>query len=56
MLRAMGLELANLHLGTAGAREAIMRDLEARKGDWLRAGARRTVAAVSRDHKDWKKA
>ncbi len=55
LLHAMGLDLANLHLGTAGAREAIVRDLEARDGNWLRASARRAVAAVTRDHKDWKK-
>jgi hypothetical protein len=55
-VRAMGLELANLHLGTAGAREAIVRDLQARGSDWLHANARRAVAAVTRDHKDWRKA
>jgi hypothetical protein len=53
MLRAMGVELANVHLGTASRRAAIMRDLEARKGDWLRANAKEAAAAVARDFREW---
>lgn len=56
MLRAMGLELANLHLGTQSPREDIVRDLASRPADWLRAAARRAVAAVTRDFKAWKAA
>ena len=54
MLRAMGLELANVHLGTSSRREAIVRDLKARKGDWLVANAKRAATAVTRDFEDWK--
>ncbi len=39
MLRAMGHELANVHLGTGNRRAAIDRDLSERKGGWLRAAA-----------------
>jgi Ser/Thr protein kinase RdoA (MazF antagonist) len=56
MLRAMGLDLANVHLGTSSRREAIVRDLEGRKGDWLRANAKRAAAAVVRDCEEWKAA
>ena len=48
----MGLELANVHLGTSSRSEAIVRDLEARKGDWLLANAKRAAAAVARDFED----
>ena len=54
MLHAMGLELANVHLGTSSRGDAIARDLKARKGDWLVANAKRAAAAVARDFEDWK--
>jgi hypothetical protein len=54
MLRAMGLELANVHLGTGNRRDAIARDLGTRKGDWLAANAKLAAAAVAADFKDWK--
>jgi hypothetical protein len=56
MLRAMGLELANVHLGAGDARDRIRRDLAARKGDWLGEHARRAAAAVTREFDDWKAA
>ena len=56
MLRAMGLELANVHLGTGNRRAAIVRDLARRDGDWLHANAKLAAAAVARDYADWKAA
>ena len=56
LLHAMGLELANVHLGTSSRSEAIVRDLEARKRDWLLANAKRAAAAVDRDFEEWKSA
>jgi hypothetical protein len=56
MLRAMGLELANVHLGTGNRRNAILRDLERREADWLHANAKRAAEAVTRDYADWKAA
>jgi len=56
MLRAMGLELANVHLGTGNHRSAIQHDLEHRKGDWLVANAKLAAAAVLRDYEEWKAA
>jgi len=54
MLGAMGVELANVHLGTSNPREAILRDLAGRKGEWLRASVKRAAASVTRDYKEWK--
>ena len=54
MLRAMGLELANVHLGTGNRRAAILRDLERREADWLRTNAKLAAAAVTRDYAEWK--
>jgi hypothetical protein len=54
MLRAMGLELANVHLGTGNRRGAILRDLARREDDWLGANTKRAAAAVTRDYEEWK--
>ena len=54
MLRAMGLELANVHLGTGNRRDAILRDLASRKADWLLANAKRAAAAVAAEFEAWK--
>jgi hypothetical protein len=54
MLRAMGLDLASVHLGTGNRRAAVARDLARRKDDWLRVNAQLAAAAVARDHADWK--
>lgn len=54
MLRAMGLELANVHLGTVDRRDAIRRDLASRKGEWLAANAKRAAAAIAREFEEWK--
>ena len=47
MLHAMGLELANVHLGAGDRRDAILRDLASRKAGWLLADAKRAAAAVA---------
>ncbi len=54
MLEAMGLELANVHVGTAGAAGAIERDLQRRKDDWLLKAAQAMAAAITREHAEWK--
>ena len=53
MLEVMGLELANVHLGTRDNRAAIERDLQRRKPGWLHAFARAMAAATQRDFRDW---
>jgi hypothetical protein len=56
LLRAMGFETANVHLGTRGAAKAILRDLEKRPGDWLHEAATAMVKATTKDWRDWRKA
>jgi Uncharacterized protein conserved in bacteria (DUF2252) len=53
MLRAMGRELANVHLGTGDRRAAIDRDLRKRKDGWLREAAGAAVKFVRGEHQDW---
>jgi len=53
ILRLMGLELANLHLGVADKREAILRDLRRRKKGWLAQAAQRAAKACRQDFKAW---
>jgi hypothetical protein len=54
MLETMGFELANVHLGTADRRDAIMADLRKRRRDWLTANARKASDAITKEYKDWK--
>lgn len=56
LLRAMALELANMHLGTANRGEAVARDLKVRKGDWFLDNVRQAATMVQRDFEDWKAA
>jgi hypothetical protein len=53
MLRAMGRELANIHLGTGDARKAIKRDLSRRKRGWLREAAGDAMKFVRGEYKEW---
>jgi uncharacterized protein (DUF2252 family) len=53
MLRMMGQELANIHLGTV-VRKAIIRDLEERPRGWLAASAESVAEFVRREHREWK--
>ena len=54
MLRAMGLELANVHLGTMDRSEAIRRDLKSREAGWLVASAKQAAAAITHELANWK--
>ncbi len=55
LLRAMGWETANIHLGTKTARSAILRHLQKQKAKWLHIAAEKMLEAVREDWKDWKK-
>lgn len=55
LLRAMGWELANIHLGTSGARAKIMRDLAKRKKRWLHRASALMAESVMNDWAAWKK-
>lgn len=55
MLSAMGVELANIHLGTDDVRAAIKKDLGARKSGWLVVEVEKAAKAVLADYKQFKK-
>jgi len=53
LLRAMGAETANLHLGTPGAAVAILKDLRKRDSKWLRKAVKKMTALVREDQQTW---
>lgn len=55
LLWMMGYELANVHLGTRGARARIRADLRRHKPKWLRQSAERMAEATLADWKEWKR-
>jgi len=55
LLRAMGWETANIHLGTRPARKAILRHLQKQKPKWLHQATLAMLDAVRKDWRDWKK-
>ncbi|MFY9615170.1 MAG: DUF2252 family protein [Candidatus Dormiibacterota bacterium] len=56
LLRAMGWETANIHLGSHGAIAAVKRDLKGRTTGWLHRAARIMSDAVRADWKEWRRA
>jgi hypothetical protein len=56
LLRAMGFETANVHLGTPRAAKAILRDLAKRPADWLHEAASAMVKATTADFREWRAA
>ena len=55
LLRAMGYELANVHVGTRGASARIQADLRRRKPKWLRQSTETMADATLADWKEWKR-
>jgi hypothetical protein len=54
LLRAMGWETANIHLGTKTARKPILRHLAKQKAKWLHNATEEMLRAVRDDWKIWK--
>jgi hypothetical protein len=54
LLRAMGFETANVHLGTPRAGKLILRDLDKRPADWLHKAATAMVKATTADWREWR--
>lgn len=54
LLRMMGSETANVHLGTGRAREAILADLKRRKNGWLEEAATQMRDATVKDWREWR--
>ncbi len=55
LLRSMGFEVANIHLGTPGARGKIVRDLKKRGPGWLHASAEKMLKQTANDWEDWRR-
>ena len=55
LLRAMGWETANVHLGTPSARKAILTHMKKQKGKWLHQATLHMLEAVREDWKAWAK-
>ncbi|MFZ0732360.1 MAG: DUF2252 family protein [Candidatus Sulfotelmatobacter sp.] len=56
LLRAMGWETANIHLGTRTARKPILAHLRKQKPKWLHEATLQMAQSVQQDWKAWKKA
>jgi hypothetical protein len=56
LLRAMGFETANVHLGTPRAAKMILRDLGKRPSHWLHEAAAAMVKATTADWREWRAA
>jgi len=54
LLKAMGWEAGNVHLGTRGAAKPILVDLTRRRQGWLRDAATRMARLVRADWKEWR--
>jgi uncharacterized protein (DUF2252 family) len=54
LLRAMGFETANVHLGTPRAAKLILRDLAKRPAHWLHEAATAMVKATTVDWREWR--
>ena len=54
ILRSMGKETANIHLGTPAQTKAILKDLHKRKPHWLSRAAQLMADATLADWKAWK--
>lgn len=55
LLRAMGAETANVHLGTPTAAREIQRHLKKQPAGWLHSAARKMAQSVEADWRVWKK-
>jgi len=54
LLRAMGFETANVHLGSRRAGKRILMDLAKRSSDWLHEAATAMVKATTGDFEEWR--
>ncbi|HXN24189.1 MAG TPA: DUF2252 family protein [Candidatus Dormibacteraeota bacterium] len=55
LLCAMGSEAANVHLGTKAQTKKILKDLRARKPQWLRNAAKDIAKTIEREWKEYRK-
>ena len=55
LMRAMGWETANIHLGSRERCKNVRNDLDKRKAKWLRNSAREMARTVHKEWEQWKK-
>ncbi len=55
LLNSMGYEIANVHLGTSGARATILNEQESMPNGWLYDNAKQMVKQTLADFEDWRK-
>jgi hypothetical protein len=55
LLRAMGWETANIHLGSRDRGRTVHNDLDKRKAKWLRSAARDMARMVHKEWERWRK-
>jgi hypothetical protein len=55
MLEVMGVELANIHLGSGDYAWAIKADLDSRRTSWLAAQARKMADATRADYQEFRR-
>jgi hypothetical protein len=53
LLRAMGIETANVHLGSRTRVTAVLADIRHRPGAWLRHAAKAMAQIVEREWRDY---
>ena len=54
LLRAMGFETANVHMGSRKELAAVRRDLAKRKPDWLHTAVKEMTKVVLKDWEEWR--
>jgi hypothetical protein len=54
LLKAMGFETANIHLGSRSAIPAVLRDLKNRPRRWLHGASKIMLKAIGRDWRKWR--
>ena len=55
LVHAMGMEAANVHLGTKMQVGNILKDLHRKKPSWLRSAAKVMAKAIEKEWKDYRK-
>ncbi len=55
LVHAMGMETANVHLGTKTQVGNILKDLHRKKPSWLRSAAKVMAKAIEKEWKDYRK-
>lgn len=55
LLRAMGWEVANVHLGSRRAAKRVLEDLDKRPGKWLKEAASAMTDRLAQDFEAWRK-